>query len=72
MTKDHEKSDTPMGEGSPYRKLYEYGAKILMLGCSLASTSYIHAIEEEANVPAILIFVEILNTLIGDTRHTEY
>ena len=22
MTKDHEKSDTPMGEGSPYRKLY--------------------------------------------------
>ncbi len=54
MTRDHEKSNTPLGKTSPYGKLYEYGAKILMLGCQLSSMSYIHALEEEAGVPYAL------------------
>lgn len=42
--------DTPMGPHSPYRKLGAYGAKILMLGCSLRHTSYLHALEEEGDL----------------------
>ena len=42
--------DTPMGPHSPYRKLGALGAKILMLGCSLRHTSYLHALEEEADL----------------------
>lgn len=45
--KDHEKDRTPMGEGSPYRRLAKYNAKILMLGCPLDTFSYLHALEEE-------------------------
>lgn len=45
--KDHDKDRTPMGQGSPYRRLAKYNAKILMLGCSLNTFSYLHALEEE-------------------------
>lgn len=34
ITKDHEKDITPLGENSPFRKLPEYGGKILMPGCT--------------------------------------
>lgn len=54
FTRDHEKDDTPLGNNSPYARLKEYGAKILMLGCSLNSTSYMHRLEEEANAPYAL------------------
>ena len=49
-----ELDDTPMGVHSPYRKFAKYGGKILMLGCSLAHNSFIHAMEEEADAPYAL------------------
>lgn len=49
-----ELDDTPMGVHSPYRKFADYGAKIIMLGCSLSHNSFMHAMEEEAAVPYAL------------------
>lgn len=43
-------NDTPMGIYSPYRRLADVGAKILMLGCTLSSNSFMHALEEESGV----------------------
>ena len=51
---DHGLDDTPMGPHSPYRKLPAYNGKILMLGCSLASNSFMHGMEEAAGVPYVL------------------
>ena len=49
-----ELDDTPMGVHSPYRKFAKYGGKILMLGCSLAHNSFIHAMEEVMESPYAL------------------
>ena len=49
-----ELDDTPMGPHAPYRKFARYGAKILMLGCSLSHNSILHAVEELAGVPYAL------------------
>lgn len=45
-----ELDDTPMGVHSPYQRLAEVGAKILMIGCSTGHNSYMHALEEAAGV----------------------
>ena len=50
LTENEEADDTPMGVHSPYRRLAQFHAKILMLGCSLRSNSFMHAMEEKANV----------------------
>lgn len=49
-----ELDDTPMGVHSPYRKFAKYGGKILMLGCSLAHNSFMHAMEELVDAPYAL------------------
>ena len=49
-----ELDDTPMGVHSPYRKFAKYGGKILMLGCSLAHNSFMHAMEEVVDAPYAL------------------
>lgn len=49
-----ELDDTPMGIHSPYRKFSKYGGKILMLGCSLAHNSFMHAMEEVVDAPYAL------------------
>lgn len=54
LTCDHELDDTPLGEHSPYRKLPAYGGKILMLGCSARSNTFMHGMEEAADVPYVL------------------
>lgn len=54
MVADHALDDTPMGPHSPYRKLPAADGKILMLGCSLRSNSFIHAMEEVAEVSYVL------------------
>ena len=51
---ESELDDTPMGIHSPYRKLSKYGGKILMLGCSLAHNSFMHAVEEVVQAPYAL------------------
>ena len=50
LTENELLNDTPMGIYSPYRRLASVGAKILMLGCTLHSNSYMHALEEDAGV----------------------
>ena len=50
LVENEEADDTPMGVHSPYRRLSDVGAKILMLGCSLSSNSFMHALEEEAGL----------------------
>ena len=54
LIKDHEKDDTPVGVNSPLRKLPRYNGKILMLGCSLHSNSFMHGMEELAEVSYVL------------------
>ena len=49
LIEGEESDDTPMGIHSPYRKLADVGAKILMLGCDISHNSYMHALEEDAN-----------------------
>ena len=49
-----ELDDTPMGVHSPYRKFAKYSGKILMLGCSLAHNSFMHAMEEVMDSPYAL------------------
>ena len=49
-----ELDDTPMGVHAPYRKFAKYGGKILMLGCSLAHNSFMHAMEEVMDSPYAL------------------
>ncbi|MBE6687718.1 MAG: AAC(3) family N-acetyltransferase [Ruminococcaceae bacterium] len=49
FVKNHGEDDTPMGVNSPYRKLPAYKAKILLLGCSTKSNSFLHALEEVAD-----------------------
>lgn len=54
LIRDHEKDDTPVGVNSPLRKLPRYNGKILMLGCSLHSNSFMHGMEELAEVFYVL------------------
>ena len=54
LIENEELDDTPMGLHSPYRRLASVGGKILMLGCSLHSNSFMHAMEEEANAVYVL------------------
>jgi aminoglycoside 3-N-acetyltransferase len=42
---------TPCGINGSYRKLYERGAQILFLGCTLKSNTIIHGVEEWNDVP---------------------
>ena len=50
LIEGEETDDTPMGIHSPYRRLADVRAKILMLGCSLSHNSFMHALEEEAGL----------------------
>ncbi len=50
ITKDHYLDETPVGANSPLRKLPKYNGKILMLGCPFASNTFMHGMEEVANV----------------------
>ncbi|MBE6704952.1 MAG: AAC(3) family N-acetyltransferase [Ruminococcaceae bacterium] len=50
----HEKAETPMNWNSPWGKLYERKAKILFAGTGVACNTFMHVIEEHAEVPNIL------------------
>lgn len=54
FTADHENFDTPAAEGSPYWKLLERHAKILLVGVDLVRNTYIHGIEEWVDIPGRL------------------
>ena len=54
LTCDHQLDHTPVGAHSPYHKLPQYNGKILMLGCSVKSMTFMHGVEEVANAPYVL------------------
>lgn len=70
LTAKHYQDETPMGINSPYRQLAKHGAKILMLGCSLNSTSYMHALEEEAGVEYCLRKDYVKYTITDESGNT--
>jgi len=68
MVADHGLDDTPMGPHSPYRKLPAADGKILMLGCSLRSNSFMHAMEEVAEVSYVLTGYHYFRMTDGEGR----
>ena len=50
----HKDDDTPLGSNSPFQQLINYNGKLLMLGCGLYCTSFVHALEEIAKVSYVL------------------
>ncbi len=50
----HEFDDTPCGKNSPLNKLSQTGGKIIFLGCSYASNTSMHAVEEYVTPPFLL------------------
>ena len=51
LFKNHEKSSTPCGPYSPFTKILNIDAKIVMLGCGLNPNTTMHAIEELVEPP---------------------
>ncbi len=50
----HEKAETPLNWNSPWGKLYERKAKIFFVGTGMSCNTFMHVIEEHAEVPNIL------------------
>lgn len=50
----HEKAKTPLNWNSPWGKLYDRKAKILFLGTTMSCNTFMHVIEEYAEVPGLL------------------
>ncbi len=48
ITSKHHEDTTPVGKNSPIAKLSEFNGKILMLGCGLRSSTFMHGVEEIA------------------------
>lgn len=51
---NHYLDRTPMGENSPFRKVAEYGGKILMVGDVIEHNTLMHAVEEIGGAPYCL------------------
>lgn len=49
LTSGHILDDTPCGENSPFRRLYELDGKILFIGCGMCPNTSMHAVEELSN-----------------------
>ena len=54
ITSRHYMDRTPVGENSPFRLLAKYRSKILMLGCGLKPNTFMHGVEEAANLFYVL------------------
>lgn len=51
----HDKSPTPLNWESPWGELYRRKAKILFLGTTMACNTFLHAVEDFAQLPGLLI-----------------
>lgn len=52
---DHEKAETPLNWNSPWGKLYDRNAKILFLGTTMCCNTFLHVIEDHAEIPGLLV-----------------
>jgi len=68
---EHFLDSTPCGEHSPFRKISERPAKIVMLGCGLRPNTTMHAIEELLR-PPYLLKKEEFEYLITDENGLEH
>ena len=50
----HEYAETPLNWNSPWGKLYERRAKIFFIGTGMGCNTFMHVLEEYADVPGIL------------------
>ena len=50
----HEYAQTPLNWNSPWGKLYDRKAKIFFVGTGMGCNTFMHVLEERANVPGIL------------------
>ncbi|SIO09853.1 aminoglycoside 3-N-acetyltransferase [Singulisphaera sp. GP187] len=51
---DHEYSQTPCGEGTPYARVLDHNGQILLLGVGLTANTAFHAIEALVQVPYLM------------------
>jgi aminoglycoside 3-N-acetyltransferase len=51
---EHWMDETPVGPHSPFMKLLDYQGKLLFIGDILKSCTFMHGMEEKANVPYVL------------------
>ncbi len=54
LTSNHHHDSTPVGPNSPISRLKDFSGKILMLGCGLKPSTFVHGAEEIAQVPYCL------------------
>ena len=54
ITMRHGEDRSPVGENSPFRRMLEYNAKILMLGCGLITMTYMHGVEEAVGTDYVM------------------
>jgi aminoglycoside 3-N-acetyltransferase len=71
---DHGLDTTPCGSHSPFQKITQRGAKIVMLGCGLKPNTTMHALEELAGVPYVFgkTFVFTMADGPGGVCHKQY
>ena len=67
MTREHFNDNTPVGPNSPFMLLPEFDGKILFIGDILYSCTFMHGIEEIANVPYVFND-EMTRYLIKDSK----
>jgi len=48
---DHERSETPCGQGTPYSQLVQGNSSVLMFGATMDAYTLFHTAEDEAQVP---------------------
>jgi aminoglycoside 3-N-acetyltransferase len=51
LFKDHPIDTTPVGPNSPFSRMIDMGARIVMLGCGLGPNTTMHGLEEHVNPP---------------------
>lgn len=71
---DHWRDATPCGPQSPFRKITESDAKIVMLGCGLRPNTTMHALEEQVEPPYLFgpSCVFTITDWTGKTYQKEY
>ena len=51
LIENHERCETPCGAGTPYERMLQWDAGVLMFGATLDSYTFFHTAEDAANVP---------------------
>lgn len=79
LVEGHHRWDTPCAPGSPFGRLVEREAQVLMIGVGLESFTMLHAFEEWAGVPWLFNRTELLYSItreceihrVESRRHTD-